>query len=317
MIPDISIVIPTFNREDIIGRAISSIRHGATSPELIVVDDGSTDDTAGAARRAIAAAGFTRATVLRQENAGAGAARNHGAAVAQGDYIAFLDSDDQWLPWTLHYIQEALVEYGRPALVFAQTVYVSDGEPLETEELPPRSEYFTHFAEAAISGLIPQLGGGNTVIRRDVLENLGGFSPKMRCIQDLDLLLRTANNCGCVLIYDTPLVAVTVGRTDRLTGNFPCLRDGLHHIFAQDRRGAYPAPASTKARFLVKPVVYVIRIGFATGYPRQAYALYFWYLGKLLAGRDWHWLIRLPLTPLLHLVRPTNFPFRWRPARRR
>jgi GT2 family glycosyltransferase len=92
--PLISIVMPTYNRADTIQRAIASIRAQSWSDwELIVVDDGSTDDTA------LRLAGLDpRIRLLRQENQGVTAARNTGLAVVKGELIAFLDSDDEWLP---------------------------------------------------------------------------------------------------------------------------------------------------------------------------------------------------------------------------
>src|SRR5438309_1030869 len=91
----VSVVIPTFNREHLIGRAIASVLPQLTSnDELLVVDDGSTDNT----RTAVAEFRDERIRYIRQPNQGAGAARNRGTREAVGDVIAFLDSDDVWLP---------------------------------------------------------------------------------------------------------------------------------------------------------------------------------------------------------------------------
>src|SRR5581483_7648961 len=89
----ISVVIPTHNRALLLQRALRSVVAQSRPPdEILVVDDGSTDDTAEVVRR------FESVTYLHQENAGASAARNHGVSVACGDFIAFLDSDDVWFP---------------------------------------------------------------------------------------------------------------------------------------------------------------------------------------------------------------------------
>ncbi len=95
--PAVSIVLPTFNRADVIGRALESVRAQSFEDwELLVVDDGSTDGTAEQI------AGFDpRLVVVRQENAGVYAARNAGPARARGRLITFLDSDDAWAP---HYL---------------------------------------------------------------------------------------------------------------------------------------------------------------------------------------------------------------------
>jgi glycosyltransferase involved in cell wall biosynthesis len=94
MSPVVSIIMPVFNRRYLIGRAIDSVKHQSyTDWELIIVDDGSTDGTPDAIDTT-----DSRIRVLRQKNAGANAARNTGIAASRGRYIAFLDSDDEWLP---------------------------------------------------------------------------------------------------------------------------------------------------------------------------------------------------------------------------
>jgi glycosyltransferase involved in cell wall biosynthesis len=92
--PVVSIVLPTYNRADVIGRAIDSVRAQSFPDwELLVVDDGSTDGTAE-----VVAGIDERVRLLRQPNGGTYVARNHGLAQARGRYLTFLDSDDAWLP---------------------------------------------------------------------------------------------------------------------------------------------------------------------------------------------------------------------------
>ena len=95
--PTVSIVLPTYNRADVIGRALDSVhRQTFDDWELIVVDDGSTDGTAMLFQDS-----DPRIRYVRQENRGVYAARNHGLSLARGRYLTFLDSDDEWLP---HYL---------------------------------------------------------------------------------------------------------------------------------------------------------------------------------------------------------------------
>ena len=92
--PIVSIVLPTYNRADVIGRAIASVRAQTLADwELLIVDDGSTDGTPD-----VVAGLDDRIHLLRQDNAGTYVARNNGLARARGRYITFLDSDDEWLP---------------------------------------------------------------------------------------------------------------------------------------------------------------------------------------------------------------------------
>src|SRR5581483_7287295 len=99
--PDVSIILPTYNRVDTIPRAVESVRRQTfTDWELIVIDDGSTDGTAERINNL-----DPRIRILRQENQGCYVARNRGIAEAKGRFIAFLDSDDEWLP---HFLEIAM-----------------------------------------------------------------------------------------------------------------------------------------------------------------------------------------------------------------
>lgn len=108
--PRVSVVIPAYNAGPLIDVAIRSVaRQTLRDLEVIIVDDASTDDTAGRARALLEQCGL-RHTVVRQEvNAGPSAARNRGVALASGEYVAFLDADDEWLPGKLD-LQVALMD---------------------------------------------------------------------------------------------------------------------------------------------------------------------------------------------------------------
>ena len=94
MPPEASVIIPAYNHARFVGEAVESVLlQTAASREVIVVDDGSTDDTA----RVLAGFGG-RIRVIRQPNRGVAAARNAGAALASGDVLTWLDADDTWWP---------------------------------------------------------------------------------------------------------------------------------------------------------------------------------------------------------------------------
>src|SRR6185295_2750617 len=99
----ISVVVPTYNRARLVVRAVESVLAQTRPPdELIVVDDGSTDDTPAALARF-----GDRVRLVSQRNAGAAAARNNGLALASRPWAAFLDSDDVWVPDHLHLLDDA------------------------------------------------------------------------------------------------------------------------------------------------------------------------------------------------------------------
>ena len=315
---DVAVVIPAYNRRSTIGRAIASVMGPSGGPgELVVVDDGSTDGTAAAARAAVAAAGIPRGRVVRQSNAGPGAARNAGAAVVDAEYVAFLDSDDHWYPWTFAACVEALSVAGRPALLFLQTVDVSPGRhPEAVDPAEPEIAVFPGVLEAVDAAAPIRFGSCNVVIRRDVFRALGGFTTAIRCAEDTDLFLRAARSGPCAVVLGTPLVAHELGRADNLTAGWARVRDGARHILKRNAEGAYPeAPGGRplKDRLLAKVVANAVLVGFAAGHPGAAYGMLVRHAGRLVAGREWHWLARLPLMPLLSSLKPASFRMRWRP----
>ncbi|HEV2694565.1 MAG TPA: glycosyltransferase family 2 protein [Verrucomicrobiae bacterium] len=126
--PLISIIIPTYNREHCVRQSLDSVlAQTFTDYELIVIDDGSSDGTVE-----ILKSYGDKIRLICQKNAGAGAARNTGIRVAQGKYIAFLDSDDHWRPEKLAVQMAAIVKYG--AKVCCSRCVGENGEPLRDIE---------------------------------------------------------------------------------------------------------------------------------------------------------------------------------------
>jgi glycosyltransferase involved in cell wall biosynthesis len=162
----VSVIIPVFNGAPFLARAVESIRRQRYAPlEIVVVDDGSTDDTAGVVARLAPDARFAR-----QINAGPAAARNHGLRIATGDVIAFLDVDDAWPDATLASQTAVLAE--RPSVAIVQGTIReerADGSVLEP--------YFN-------------VNLGSFVFRRSVFDAIGGFDETLRTGEDVDLVIR-------------------------------------------------------------------------------------------------------------------------------
>ena len=318
--PNLSVIVPVFDREASIAATIASVAGaaGARLPgwELIVVDDGSSDGSAARARGAAEAAGLgERVRVVAQANAGPGPARNRGAALARGRYLAFLDSDDLWLPWTLE-VALAVLAAEEPALVFLQGVDVAaPARPPEAARARLAVERHARFLEAVARTPGIRFASCNVVVRADVFAALGGFTGAVRCSEDTDLFLRADRSGPCLLVR-APLMMAHATGGESLTGNAGCVADGFRHLLAQERAGRYPGgPGGDPARvaFLAGSAVYAARVAFATGHPGLAYRLALRHAGLILRGGKGRWLPRLWLTPLLALVRPRSYPFRRRP----
>ena len=187
--PLVSVILVVRDRADCIGRAIESVlAQDYRNLELIVVDDGSTDGTA----RAIAAYGDS-IRLIRQKHAGPYAARNRALVQARGDLIAFMDSDDFWLPGKLR-AQVPLMRRSEVGLVFGDTIHVS--EPREGTPRTGRTSFRTspprrgRVAEALVwRNFVPTC---TVLVRRTCLEEIGGFDESSPISADYPAWFRIA-----------------------------------------------------------------------------------------------------------------------------
>lgn len=184
--PTVSVILPTYNRVTMLPEAIESVLDQTYHDwELIVIDDGSTDQTpaylhrVGRAHRCI--------TLIRVKHGGVSGARNAGLRVANGRYLAFLDDDDRWMPTKLATQAAYLESHPEVALVYAQA-HVVDGGGRVTGRKPSGAAGPT-FDELVDGNCIPLL---TVVVRRQCLEVVGGFDPALYISQDYDLWLRVA-----------------------------------------------------------------------------------------------------------------------------
>ena len=151
--------------------------------EIIVIDDGSTDDT----ERVMQTFG-SRVSYVKQENQGVSAARNHGIKLARARYVAFLDSDDLWVPQKLAEQIPLLDEDPEIGLVYSDWAVVSEHgvvQPSFHSERPAASGHV--FNELVETGFILTSG---TVVRRSCLDEVGDFDESLSIVQDYDLWLR-------------------------------------------------------------------------------------------------------------------------------
>lgn len=188
--PLVSAVIPTYNRARVVSEAIDSVL-GQTYPhvEVIVVDDGSTDDTLEMLKSY-----GDRIRLVSQENRGPAAARNRGVAASRGEIIAFLDSDDLWLPTKLERQVELLQKTpdSVPCCLCNITMRWSEKElqSFGIARLDPQlSEGIWLNVDEVLATRFVLFNQG-IAIRREVLEKLGGFDESLRLLEDHDLALR-------------------------------------------------------------------------------------------------------------------------------
>jgi glycosyltransferase involved in cell wall biosynthesis len=184
--PLVSVVIPVYNGERFVAEAIRSVvRQTHRSLEYIVVDDGSTDDTANVAR---GIEGPVKVTT--QDNAGVSAARNRGAADARGDLLAFLDADDVWHPEKLRRQLSLLRGSPHVGLVLCDLQLVDEG--LRAQQMR-RMRVTPMLAEEMVLGTGAILSCSSTaLVPRHVFREIGGFDVDLSMSADWDFLMRVA-----------------------------------------------------------------------------------------------------------------------------
>jgi glycosyltransferase involved in cell wall biosynthesis len=202
-VPLVSVVMPAFNVDWCVRRAVDSIlAQTFRAWELIVVNDGSTDDTRG-----VLASYGNAIRVINQENRGMSAARNAGIRAAQGSLVAFLDADDCWLPEKL--AQQVELLQRRLEIGFCSTsarIESPGGEFLNLWQCPNKGTDVlqTLFAEnAAIAG-----GCSAVVVRKELLDQVGLFDERLRGFEDPDLWIRLAAVTGYACIDEALVVVV-------------------------------------------------------------------------------------------------------------
>lgn len=190
--PQVSVIIPTYNRAYCLAEAIESVLSQTFQDfELIVVDDGSTDATAR-----IICSYKERLRYIRQDNAGVSAARNAGIRAATGDWIAFLDSDDQWLPEKLAVQIEALRAYPTGVAHMVDVlIELPEGKLISAFELRGLKRSFsekTFRKRALLDVLQAQFFTSSWLLDKETVKAACAFETEMRIYEDLDLLTRVA-----------------------------------------------------------------------------------------------------------------------------
>lgn len=235
----VSVVIPAYNAAWCVRRAVDSVL-AQTRPclETLVVDDGSTDETA-----AVLSPYGDRIRVIRKSNGGLSSARNAGILEARGTMVAFLDADDWWLPTKIA-VQVGLMER-RPEIGFssvAARVESPDGLLVNVWPSPQwEGSFLEHLFHhpAAVAG-----SGSGVVARRTSISRAGLFDESLKSLEDIDMWMRLAavTEFGCV---EEPLVVI-VKRADSMSRNLDVMRQAALQVMTknrcllrQDRQGAY------------------------------------------------------------------------------
>jgi len=221
----VSAVVPVHNGSAYVAEAIESVL-GQTRPpiECLVIDDGSTDETAEVVGR------FGREVVhVRQDRAGVSSARNRGAALARGALVAFLDHDDMWLPTKLERQLDAFEARRALIALCAMDVIDERGTVARTMRLRPREDLITGML--MFDGTETVSCSSTGLMRREELLNTGGFDPALSVSADWDLLFRMAL-AGDPVYVDEPLVRYRVHGAN-MSSDIAAMERDMTYAFAK------------------------------------------------------------------------------------
>ncbi|MFH1622009.1 MAG: glycosyltransferase [Candidatus Omnitrophota bacterium] len=204
----ISVIIPTYNRDKFLKKAIESVLN-QTYPDfqLIVVDDGSTDSTKDLLNVYIG-----KLRHIYQENKGPSAAKNTGIRNSQNQFIAFLDSDDCWHKDKLGIQLKAMQENPQYLISHTQEIWYKNGKLLNQKQ--KHKKYEGYIFDKCLP--ICALGMSTIMARRELFSEVGLFDENLPCCEDYDLWLRISARFP-VLLIDTPLTLKDGGRPDQVS----------------------------------------------------------------------------------------------------
>jgi len=204
---DISVIIPTFNRGGMLREAVESVwRQTVDNCELIVVDDGSTDKSTHFLQN------HPRARLISQNQRGVSAARNTGIAAAHGRYLAFLDSDDLWLPQKLAAQRQFFQRHPMARICQTDEIWIRDGRRVNPKNRHQKPSGMIFEPSLALCLVSPSA----VMIARSLLDEVGLFNESLPACEDYDMWLRIAWREPIYLIPQ-PLIVKRGGHADQLS----------------------------------------------------------------------------------------------------
>lgn len=233
-----SILMPAYNREKYARQAIDSVlSQDFTDYEVFVIDDGSTDQTL----QVLESYG-ARIKVLQQRNQGPEVARNKAAALANGEYLVLLDSDDLLLPGALAAYDRIIRTFDSPPLIIGSLISFQDGEsiPAGSQALLPVEilKYPTYLSKDVRIDLYTSM----VVIRKSVFDEVGGLrnsTAKTFHLDSFNLILKVGTYGPCIFVRKPYTVAYRQHATNTLR-NLKAIADGILVLARSERQGEYP-----------------------------------------------------------------------------
>ena len=205
---NVSVIIPTYNRKNLLKRALHSVSSQTFVPqEIIVVDDGSSDGTKDWVLER-----FPYVRYIYQDNSGVSSARNAGIKEAKGLWIAFLDSDDEWMPDKLEKQERVINDSKEAWLCHTNEVWVRNN--VRVNQMKKHQKYGGYIFENCLD--ICRISPSSVLIKKEVFEMVGLFDESLKVCEDYDLWLRITSVLP-IIFLDQPLIIKYGGHADQLS----------------------------------------------------------------------------------------------------
>lgn len=242
----ISVIIPTYNRASYLKEAIDSVlgqdyfsnSHQSKSFELIVVDDGSTDDT-----KKVVESYSQKIRYKFQEHTGVSSTRNLGLKLSQGDFIAFLDSDDLWKKEKIRLQMKFMEAHPEAVVCCTQEIWIRNGVFVNPKK--KHRKYSGWIFEKVLPLCLLSLS--SALFRRRLFDEIGGFDSSLPACEDYDLGIRLAHRYPLYFL-DEPLIIKRGGHEDQLSKKYW----GMDRFRVKALEKALEWDLSEKERKLVK-----------------------------------------------------------------
>jgi glycosyltransferase involved in cell wall biosynthesis len=266
-----SVVIACYNQEGFVRQAVeSALFQKFPSKEVIVVDDCSRDGTADV----LSTFGESIILVRLATNGGALAARNHGASLARGKYLAFLDGDDVLMPWALE-VYSRVISACHPKLILGRCVKCYGEAPQIEESESPCDIQFVEYSDFFSKDRPGFFNTSTLVVDRSAFWLAGGWSSGIfyQDIQDLLTKLGASGKFGMILAPDTVFYRL---HTTNVSHNVRSFLEGIHVLLAKEKAGSYPGGRARRIQRLAwfgGSIFYWTREGMRAGLYRDAFGL--------------------------------------------
>ena len=207
----ISVIIPTYNRKFFLKRSVDSVLKQTLKPyEIIIIDDGSSDGTSSMIKES-----YPAVNLIRQENKGVSAARNNGIRSSSGDWICFLDSDDEWKKNKLKNQELALTQNTNYLFCHSNEEWIRNGKKINQKK--KHKKYGGDIFKKCLD--MCRISPSSVMIYKKVFDNIGFFNEDLIVCEDYELWLRICAHYK-VLFVDEPLIIKYGGHEGQLSNSF-------------------------------------------------------------------------------------------------